>query len=432
MNKNEKVVPQKNSNVIKKLILRFLTDSILVIIGVSIINVLSQFIIYPIWNEWYGNEIYGKIIFLLSGMNVLAVTVGMACNYGRMKMSATQETHNDVYNRILLISSAIAIPYITILYFVSGVSGFTAFDILLLWLLTVSTMWRMYADVEYRLSTNYKGCFFYYLAIAFGYVLGVLIFTVTRIWQLSLLPGELLGLFVVWKKGEVLKKDNADTKKNDSIIIVKSVVALIFTDLISTTVLNGDRFLLNYAVSATAISIYYQASLGGKAMGLVTAPLNSVIIGHLSKYKNDLSVKFMNLVSLALGCAFIIASVALIFCSHIIITVLYPQNYELVKGYFLIAISAQVAESLSGIATNVLLRFCNVKYLLYVNIVYLCSFVVLCIPSAILYGLDGFAIAFFATCFIRLVYALGLGYYSILKKKRSLKDKSVNGASYEK
>ena len=423
---------QNNRNTIKNFILRFLTDSILVMIGVSLINVISQFIIYPIWNEWYDNEIYGKILFLISGMNVLAITVGMACNYGRMKMSASQETHNDAYNRILLLSSTIALPYITILYFISGVNGFTVFDVLLLWLLTILTMWRMYSDVEYRLSTNYKGCFFYYLTIASGYVLGIFLFSITRIWQLSLLPGELLGLLVVWTNGKVLKKDNTNTEKKDSVAVVKSVVALIFTDLISIMVLNGDRFLLNFAVNATAISIYYQASLGGKAMSLVTAPLNSVIIGHLSKYKNDLSIKFMNLVSIALGCAFVIASIGLIFCSHIIITILYPQNYELVKGFFLIAITAQVAESLSGIAGNILLRFCNVRYLLYVNIVYLCAFIVLCVPSAILFGLDGFAVAFFATCFIRLVYALGLGYYSVFKKKNLLKVKIANGVSHEK
>ena len=96
---------------------------------------------------------------------------------------------------------------------------------------------------------------------------------------------------------------------------------------------------------------------------------------------------------------------------------LYPQNYALVRGYFWVANAAQAAYFLSNIAATVLLRYCRIRYQLYINIVYAVGFCGLCIPAALTAGLDGFCVALLAVCLIRLITVLGLGYRSALTGK---------------
>lgn len=62
-----------------------------------------------------GSEEYGNILYLISIMNIIAISVGRACNYARMTESATKDTWNINYNIILMASSVIVIPVMLII-----------------------------------------------------------------------------------------------------------------------------------------------------------------------------------------------------------------------------------------------------------------------------------------------------------------------------
>ena len=109
--------------------------------------------------------------------------------------------------------------------------------------LTVFTMWRFYADVEYRLSLNYKGYFLYYLVISIGYGIGIYLSFVTGLWPLALLPGEILGLILVFLKGKSLRWNGLPGKK-ELISTAKVVFALILSNVMANVIFNGDRLLL--------------------------------------------------------------------------------------------------------------------------------------------------------------------------------------------
>ena len=393
---------------------RVLGDSAWSIAGLVLMNVTAQFAVYPVWNRQLGNEAYGRILFLISAMNILAVSMGTACNYGRMKESAVNETRNAAYLKLMGIASAAAVPYMLGVSLISG-TRLGAGEMVCLILLTVATLWRFYADVEYRLSLNYKGFFLYYLAIACGYGAGVGLFLLTGLWPLALLPGEIAGVAVVALRGRVLRGDR-DTDESTRHII-RLVLTLLVTEVINNLIFNGDRVLLNLALDGTAVSLYYQASLLGKTMALVATPLNSVLIGYLARYRGGLDRKLMGIT--AGGCLglLLLATAGCTLASHILIRLLYAQNYELVRGYFWVANAAQAAYFLSNIAATVLLRYCRIRYQLYINIVYAAGFCALCIPAALAAGLDGFCGALLAVCLIRLGTVLALGYRSALTGK---------------
>ena len=82
----------------KEKIKALLTDSMWSIAGLMLMNVVVQFLVYPVWNNHLGSEEYGNILYLISIMNIIAISVGSACNYARMTESATKDTWNINYS----------------------------------------------------------------------------------------------------------------------------------------------------------------------------------------------------------------------------------------------------------------------------------------------------------------------------------------------
>lgn len=402
----------------KEKIKALLTDSMWSIAGLMLMNVVMQFLVYPVWNNKLGSEQYGNILYLISIMNIIAISVGSACNYARMTESATKKTWNINYNIILVISSVVVIPVILLVGEFGGV-GMSTSETILFMVLTILTMWRFYADVEYRLNLNYKGYFIYYLVISIGYLIGIAAFYVTGMWALALIPGEIAGLIAVLAKGTIFKKDtnfNFESFKE----VFKVVFVLIVTDIISNLVFNGDRLVLKIFIDGTAVTAYYIASLLGKTISLISTPLNSVIIGYLAKYKGTLSLKLMNIVTVVSFMAVLIGTLLCTIASHILIYILYPQNYQDVKQFFVIANMAQVFYFVTNVITVILLRFSKARYQLYINVVYAIAFCAICIPVTMFGGnMWAFCIALLIVCILRMVTSLFLGYKdAVLLSKR--------------
>ena len=82
----------------KKLGKSILKDSMWSIAGIILMNVVAQFLIYPLWDKQLGSDAYGDILYLLSLMNIVAISLGTAVNYGRMYNKGS-----DVKNRSYLL-----------------------------------------------------------------------------------------------------------------------------------------------------------------------------------------------------------------------------------------------------------------------------------------------------------------------------------------
>ena len=64
------------------------SDSLYSIIALVIMNMVAQFGMYPFWAKQLGTEHYGNILYLLSFINIFAVSVGSALNFSRLADSA--------------------------------------------------------------------------------------------------------------------------------------------------------------------------------------------------------------------------------------------------------------------------------------------------------------------------------------------------------
>lgn len=388
------------------------TDTIWSITGLVLMNVVAQFVVYPFWNRELGTEAYGSIVYLLSIMNILAISVGSGVNYARMRKSAYGETVNRPYTLLMFAGSGISVFILILLKFV-GLMHISVADFVLLCILTIVTMWRYYSDVEYRLHINYKGYFLYYLVVGIGYLIGIFLFKVTSLWPLALLPGEIAGLLLVFWKGSVFRTDQGDRSEDFSPILRLSLL-LVGTNILSHLIFNGDRLILQWFAGSTAVTTYYIASLFGKTMTLITTPLNGVMVGHLAKYKGKLTKKLMNQ---ALGISvgmILLATGVCVAASMIILPLLYPADYETVRQYLILASAAQVIYFIGNVLTaSVLLRFTPARNQMIVNVTHGVLFAAVSVPVTVSYGIEGFCWAILLVNIVRYVMCLALGYAGI-------------------
>lgn len=383
------------------------SDSIYSIIALVIMNMVAQFAVYPFWARQFGAERYGDILYLLSFINIFAVSVGSALNYSRLADSAKFKTGNGEYTWIMLAMGVLGIPFSFGVRTFAGVEMGTA-EVWIFWLLLFATMWRNYIDVDFRLSLNYKGYFKYYLVISVGYVIGIVLSKVTGVWELALLPGELLGIAYVFLRGDNLRK--APLRCSEEVKrTVNTCLIMLATNFILNVIFNVDRFMLKALIGGTAVTVYYLSSLLGKTVSLITTPLNSVLISYLAKYKGDFTKKMFCILLLIIAGAGFILVVGCVVGSYILIPILYPESYEMAKDFFLISSVSQVIFFATTVLTMVLLRFAKQQYQLYINLVYAVAFLILGVPLTMNDGIWGFSWAILIANFVRLVVAVFFG-----------------------
>lgn len=392
---------------------RIVSDTIWSVAGLTLMNVAAQFVVYPYWNRVLGSENYGNVVYLLGVMNILAISIGSGINYTRMRQSADGKTANKPYN-IMMAGGNIASLFVLLFLKVTGLIQINKPEFILFSILTVIVTWRYYADVEYRLSINYKGYFLYYLVIGIGYLVGILLFDITRLWPFALLPGEVAGILLVLIKGSILRENEVD-RDEDSFAQFKPAanlaLLLVSTNLLSHLLFNGDRIILQLFAGSTAVTIYYIASLFGKTMTLVATPLNSVLVGHLAKYQANLTIKMMNLVTGVSATLIILATIICSIVSLWFLPKLYPVDFIEAKQYLFLANATQVIYFVGNVlAASILLRFTSVRNQMTINIVHGMLFVVICIPITWRFGILGFCWSLLVVNLIRYVFCVILGY----------------------
>ena len=395
---------------------KMLADSAYSVSGLVFMNAVLQLAVYPIWERRLGAETLGDILYLISLMSVFAVSMGVSVGYARMRKSVSAKTRNTPYMVILACASLVALDVAFLVSMLGGVELDLA-ETLLLGLLMCATMWRYYADVEYKLYLNYKRFFIYYSLIGVGYLVGLLLFYITELWLLALLTGELFGLLYVLLRGRIfIIDDEPFTPELD--FAAKLSLTFFGAEVLSTFIFNADRIILRSLIGSETVADYYVASLFGKTAALLTVPLSGVVIGYLAKYKGVLSHKLMNMITAGAGIGIFLGSAACTVASNIFIPIIYPDRLDAVKAYFVSANLSQILYFASNVITVILLRFARSKYQLYVNAVYAVAFVLICIPCAIFGGLRAFCIGLALTCLIRFLFAAGLGYYTVFFRRK--------------
>lgn len=384
----------------------FFTDTVWSAAALFLMNSVVQLAVYPYFSRHMGDEQYGNILYLVSLVNIVAASIGGSANNLRLKESAGRQTENGDYNIMLLGATILTIPFTAAIALFGGVS-MNAGEAILFWLLICVSIFRVYSDAAFRLALNYHRYFWYYFFISLGYLVGVFLFVSTGYWILTLLMGELLGiLYAVLRSNLYRERPLLPSTRFHSILL--PFLYLFLSRLLVNIVYNSDRAILKFLIGGTAVTTYYLASLAGKLVSLMVAPLNSVLIGYLARYKGVLTKKLVFQACFVLLTVIVVGTLVCSGASYVFIYLIYPQNLETVRPYILIATLPQLVYVSSSVFNVFLLRFAEEKYQVVINIIFLAAIICFALPLTKMWGFIGFSVGYLIAMVVRFVAIFAL------------------------
>ena len=173
-------------------------------------------------------------------------------------------------------------------------------------------------------------------------------------------------------------------------------------------------------IGATAVTVYYLATLVGKTMSLVTGPLNGVLIGYLSRYEGNLSKRAMRWILLGALIAIVACTGVCVVGGYLMLLLLYPDQLHMVKEFLFVGSLAQVIYFTTGMVTVILIRFAKKTYQIYINAAFGISFFGVGIPATVLFGIWGFAVAMVIASTTRFAVAMALGFRWVRKSEAEM------------
>ena len=382
-------------------------DFIYSVLALMVYNGVLQLVIYPFLNGKMGAEAFGTVLYLISVVSVMGASFGSGASYGRMVAKAHRTQTNGDYNIFLwgIAGISVFVSLITLVVLHEFQIGLY----LQLLVLMVISVFRYYADVQYRMTIRFKEYFIFYAAIAAGNLLGIALYPVSKSWSLTVFLGEFLAVLFTFCSGTIFRKPyfekSQDFKQN-----MHAVWVLSSANLVSALILNSDRLLIRTLIGAQEVTTFYTATLIGKIVAMLTTPLNGIIISYLTNYKMKFTKKIFAGVCGMMLIVSLLASGACTFISYYFVKIMYANVFEAAKPYFLLANAGQIFYFISGSLMVVVLNFTKEKYQLYINIVYLIVFAVVVIPAILMFGLNGIAWGLLITNIIRFIIVMLVGF----------------------
>ena len=373
----------------------YIEDIVLNIFATAIPLLSLQFFLLPKVNSVVGEEEYGLIVTIISVFTFITSTSAGTLNNVRLLMNMTYEEKrvSGDYNIIQLffsILNAILVIVITIFYSPS----LSAFDLILLGVVTILICADGYYSVGFRLQLDYKKILLQKIFLAVGYIIGFFVFMKTKNWIYIYIIGYLLDVaYVLWKTNLlfepwIITYLFKETAKKETILIVSSLIGGISSYV--------DKLIIYPIYGGIITSTYYVASLMGKGISMLTFPISGVLLSYFSNRKQfgNNSIKFMTI------CGWIAGGIGYILCllvSKPLLSILYPSIVGEAMKYVPVLLVGSVIGVQNTFLSPVVLKFCDTKWQMLISLLNVVGYLGFALLFMKLWGLMGFCIASVAT-----------------------------------
>ena len=383
---------------------RIVSNTAYTIGGALLMNGVLQIFVYPLLNRIMGSDQLGELLYLMGLVAILCPSVGQALNTSRLVVRRDYDVSNGDYNILLLLFGGVG----TVVALVVAKTSMTT-PMVILWtiILLMTTIFRYYGDVEYRLNLNYQKYFIYYTVLTVGYVAGFGLYLLTKNWFLVFITGEAAAIVYLAATGTVFR-GFFDRSKWFGKAFQRGGF-LVFSYLITNLTLNIDRLVLENLIGHLAVTQYYVTSLIGKTLVLLVAPINTIIISYLTRKQERMNRKqFMMFTGIGIGVSlvfFICAQIG----TPIFVKLFYGDLYDSVKQMITVVNLSQILGVLSAYLFIVVLTFTEEKWQLLLQIFHLVVILALVLLFTGSGGIMGFAGAVLIANAIRVAAVILLG-----------------------
>lgn len=367
-------------------------------------NGVLQILVYPLLNRIMGSDSLGVLLYITGLVAILCPSVGQALNTSRLVVRRDYAVTNGDYNLLLLLFGGIG-SVITVAVAHETIDSVPL--VLMSVILFMTTIFRYYGDVEYRLNLNYKRYFIYYAVLSAGYLAGFGLYFLTKNWFLVFVTGEVAALAYLSLTGTVFHDFFARSK--DFIHALQRGGSLVFSYLITNLTLNIDRLVLAHLIGNLAVTQYYVTSLIGKTLVMFVAPINTIIISYLTRDQKRINrKKFVAFAGIGVAVS-VVFFIAAQIGTPLFVRLFYGDLYESVKPIITIVNISQILGVLSAYLFIVVLTFTEEKWQLILQIVHLVLIVALVLLFTGNGGIMGFANAVLIANTVRVLAVIALG-----------------------
>ena len=378
-------------------------DLVLSVLAYALPAVTLTFFIQPMMARVVTDDQYGRFLTLLG---VIRLLVGVfITSLANLRMLRDKEYQNEGvtgdFNRQLVLSMSLSTLILcgALVFYKST----DPWEYILCIITMLLIMAHDYYSVYYRVVIQYNKLVWDNVCIVVGYAVGLVIYMFCPIWQIVMISGYVFGMVYVLLTSpyykETLKKTHLH--KNTARQHTQIGASLLLKDSINYC----DRMLIYPVLGGAQVSVYNAASVVGKAIQLVSAPAQRVILSYIVRQDalDKRNVKKLLLLGIP---GFVVAYIGLYFAGQILLPIMYPQYAAAASNILWIILLSVLLNTFAGLLNTILLRFDKMSIQIAIPaarlVCYLGSTLLLVSPL----GLMGFCYGFLASSLVFVGYAL--------------------------
>ena len=395
----------------KKIIL----DSIFNIIASIIPIAVIQLIILPTIANKLGNYQYGIIITLISLISLFSHPFGNVLNNIRLLQNKEYEQNKiqGDFNLLLIIGICIN-SIVMIIGTIFYDEKITFINVAFIVIISGLNLLREYLIVTFRLTLNYNAILFNNLFLAFGYLIGFLLFMLTQYWQLIYICGYILSLLYIIKNSTLLKE-----KINRTILFKETsykTIILFLSTFMGTAIIYADKLILYPLLGPNIVAVYYAATMIGKIISMGITPISGVFLSYLAKIEKLKIKNYIYIISFT-GIVGVIGYFICIIFSRPVLSFLYPNLVDEAMKLIYITTASAVVSIITSVINPLILRFNNVNWQIIISTINFIMYIISTILFYNIYGLIGFCIGTLVANVVKLILMITILGYNLKKAK---------------
>lgn len=335
-------------------------DMCINIVAAALPIAMLQLIIYPQVAKNLGGDDYGLMLTIYSIWIMVTNSLGNVLNNIKLlRYPQYQELGEDGDVALLLrqwLAAGTAIVFVVInLYF----GNFTLLHGILGSIVGALIFLKAYLEVGFRIKLNFGYILINNALLSIGYLIGFFVFRKTGIWEFIFLIGYLLSCVFCEIKTRLLKEKAVRTSIFQE--VSKDSYSLVIAAVINNLINYADKLVLYPLMGGTAVSIYYTATILGKITGMMTGPINSVILSYISRWDKSKAKVFSKIlmigaviVAVGYGCTLLLA--------RPVINLLFPQWIDEVMEIIPLTTVTIMLTVLASFLQPFVMKYCKMQW----------------------------------------------------------------------
>ena len=385
---------------------RFLIDSFLNIISISLPLLILQLLALPFVANKLGEDEFGIVITIISILTVISFPVGNVLNNIRLLRNETylKESLNGDFNYLLFGTSLIT-AILMIVFSILFLESLSFYNLLLLVFIVVLSIFKEYLSVSYRIILNFNGILLNNIFLSIGYIIGTGLFYITGYWEYIYLVGLIMSMIYMVFTTSLLTEPFIKTKLFKTTF--KDFLILYGSGLLKNFLNYADKIILLPLLGPINVSIYYAASILSKIILMLFNPINSVILSYIAKVKrvsHEAFIKGFSVVTIV-G---ITSYFTTLLISPYYLNFFYKNWADESMELIYITGATGVISVMSSVFHPFNLRYNDLKWQFYMSSSNLIFYLFTAYFFTSFYGLIGFTIAVLLSAIFRFIFQLSI------------------------